>query len=100
MNTEWITNPPWTVLGGLAAAGVLLLFYALTQALKKLLKLGVLLLAAAVIWFVVGRLVESGPERAVRETKEVVAAADKRDWAKFKSLLDPKVKFAIFGDRE
>lgn len=97
---EWISNPPWTVLGGLAVAGVLLLFYAVTQALKKLLKVGLLLLAAAVVWFVVGRLVESGPERAVRDTKQIITAADRRDWTTFKSLLDPKVKFAFFGDRD
>ena len=100
MNTEWISNPPLLVVIGVAAAGVLLLFYAVTQALKKLLKLGLLLVVAAAVWFGIGRFVESGPEKVVRETKELAAAAERGDWTAFSKRLDPKVKFAIFGDRE
>lgn len=98
--TDFLFDPPWYLLVGLFLAGLVLLYHGLSRATSNFKWAGVAALAAAVALFVVGRVFETGEERVVGATKELVRSADVRDWKTFAALLDPGVRFAMYNGRD
>jgi len=97
---EWLFNPPWyapVLLAGVA----LVLLYQGVQTTKKNLKIAGLATAVlAVGWIVLSAMIETDREVVERQTRELATAVNDRDWAKFKSLLDPKVTFYAYSGRD
>ncbi|MGC4033420.1 MAG: hypothetical protein QM754_17160 [Tepidisphaeraceae bacterium] len=60
---------------------------------------GVIAMAVAILLFVVGKFVETGPEKVTRLTGEFAESVEKRNWSRFEELLDPNVTFDIYGNR-
>jgi hypothetical protein len=97
---DWLFDPPWWA-PIFAAMVALVLLYQGVQTAKNAFKLaGVIVAGLAAGWMVLSSYVETGKEVAIRQTKELAAAVDKRDWNKFKSLIDPNARFAIYANRD
>ena len=98
--TDLLFDPPWYLLIGLLLAGLFLVYNGLTRQAANLKWAGVAALIAGIALYVAGRVFETGIERVSRETRELVQAADQRDWKTFSRLLDPSVRFAIYAGRD
>ena len=97
---DLLFDPPW-YLPVLLAGVALILLYQGVKLIKNELKIaGVIAAVLAATWLVVGNYFETGKEIAARQTRELVAAVDAKDWVKFKSLLDPKARFAMYANRD
>lgn len=97
---ELIANPPWYVPTILAAVAVIFLMQGNNRQNKRLKLAGLGCAVAAVVVYVASYLIESPHEKVTRQTQELAAAVDTRDWDKFAALLDPKVKFWMYNGRD
>jgi hypothetical protein len=97
---EMIANPPWYVPTILAAVAVIFLMQGNNRQNKELKFAGLGFAIAAALVYAVSHFLESPHERVVRQTEEVAAAVDKREWDRFAALLDPKVKFWLYDGKE
>ena len=97
---ELVANPPWYVVIALAMAAIVLLFQGNNRQNKHLKQIGLVLAVVAVTVVVVGKLLESDREQAERLTQDVGRTVNARDWNGFSALLDPKVKFLGYPNRQ
>ena len=97
---DLLFDPPWTVFAVLGLVAAVLLYTGNARADRRILAAGVAAVVVAVLVYVVGRLVETDREKVLRETRDVAAAVDRRDWKAFSALLDPKVSFEFYGGRD
>ena len=98
--TDWLFDPPWYEPATLLLVGIVLLYQGINRTSRGMIISGVIAALLAIGVFLTGYFVETDQERVIRETKELVQAADQRNWAAFKSLLDPQVRFAIYAGRD
>ncbi len=97
---EFLASPPWYLPTTFAAVAVVLLMQGNNRQDKRLKTAGLVSAIIAVAIYVVGYAFESGRETAIRKTQELTAAVDQRDWATFKSLLDPQVRFWNYNGQD
>ena len=97
---DLLFDPPWSVFAALGLVAVVLLYTGYGRADKRLLGGGLAAVVLAVAVYLIGQAFETDREKVLRETKELAAAVDKRDWPRFSSYLDPHVSFALYGGRE
>ena len=98
--TELLFDTPWYLVIGLALLGLIMLYYGINRRLAGLKWAGLAAVVVAIVAVVLSRLVETGTERVTRQTRELVAAADDRDWKGFARQLDPKVSFLFYSGRD
>lgn len=96
---DFLLDPPLYVTAGLLIAGMVLFYSGLQRGLKGMKNAGVVAMAVAIGLFVVGKFVETGPEKVTRLTAEFADSVDKRNWKRFEELLDPNAKMDIFPNR-
>ena len=97
---EFVANPPWYLPVALALVAVVLLFQGNNRQTKRLKWVGLALAVAAAGIFAVGHVFESGREKALRLTREIPEAIDRRDWKRFAGALDPKARFHFYTGRD
>jgi len=97
---EFFASPPWYLPTTFAAIAVVLLMQGNNRQEKRLKTAGLVSAIIAVLLYSVGYVFESGFEKATRKTEELAAAVDKRDWAAFKLLLDPQVRFFTYNGKD
>jgi len=98
---DLISETPWWLPTSMALLGVILFVTGNNRLDKKLRTAGVCAVCLAFLLAVVSYLLESDREVCVRQTKELAAAVDKRDWNKMELLLSPDVSFMTWhGNRE
>lgn len=100
MSTDLLFDTPWWLPVAIALSGVAMLISGNARQKRPLLLggLGVVALAAALA--IMSWLVDTPLERAVRRTKDIVNAVERRDWPKFQSLLDQRTSFWTFTNRD
>ncbi|MDB5327043.1 MAG: hypothetical protein JWM57_2612 [Phycisphaerales bacterium] len=97
---DLLFDTPWYLIIGLALLGAVMLYRGINRRMGGLKWAGLAAVVVAIAAVVLSRLVETGSERVTRQTRELVAAADSRDWKGFARHLDPKVSFLFYAGRE
>jgi hypothetical protein len=97
MLRQLLFDAPWWLPTAIIALGVYVFVLGNRRQEKRVMYVGVALALLGVSVAVTSYLVETDRERAVRRTRELVAAADHRDWNAFRSLIDPKT--SLYGLR-
>src|SRR5437762_727944 len=98
---DLISETPWWLPTSLALLGVVLFVTGNNRQDKNLRFAGVSAIALAFLLALVSYLLESDREVCVRQSRELAAAVDKRDWAAMDALLSPDVSFMSWrGHRE
>jgi len=97
---EWLFNPPWYAPVLLAGVALVLLYQGVQTTKNNLKVAGLVAAVLAAAWIGLSTWIETDREVVERQTRELAAAVNDRDWAKFKSLLDPKVTFYAYSGRD
>lgn len=97
---DLLFDTPWWLPTILAGLGLALLAIGNNRQERKLLWVGGLLALVGVLIAVISYLVETDVEKVISRTRLLANAVDKRDWATFRSLLDPKTSFSYYPNRE
>ncbi len=97
---EIIANPPWYIPTILAAVAIIFLFQGNNRQNRGLKRGGLAFAVAAVLVYLVSYLLESPHEKVIRQTQQIAAAVDGRDWKTFGDMLDPKVRFWQYDGSE
>jgi hypothetical protein len=96
---DLISETPWWLPTSVAMLGVILFVTGNNRRDKNLRFAGVSAIGLALLLAVVSYLLESDREVCVRQTKELAAAIDKRDWNAMDNLLSPDVSFMYWRGR-
>src|SRR5437764_8169317 len=99
MNDLLFDTPLW-LLGLLVIVGAALFWSGNNRRDKTLKLVGLAVLLAGVVLGVLSYFIDTDKERAVRQTRQIVAAADRRDWDAFGRLLDPRTHALIYNNRD
>jgi hypothetical protein len=97
---ELLFSPPWWLPCGIVIAGAYLFWSGNRRSDATLRNLGLVVVALAAIFIVTAWLVDTPTETAVKKTRQLVSAVDKRDWPLFKSLLDDKTSFLFYFGKD
>src|SRR5262245_37457121 len=95
LHTRWILENPWPLGGVLLLVGVVLVWLGLRDGLKGRLQVGAGVLAAGLGVLIVGSLVTTAGEHAMRVTRELVKAATAADITTATSLFSPTASFSV-----
>ena len=90
---DLFADPPWYLPVLVALFAIVLLFQGNARQNARLKYVGVALAALAVVIIALGYFLESDREAVVRETREIIAAVNNRNWKDFSAHLDPEVRF-------
>lgn len=82
---------PWWLVGSLIIVGGVVFWSGNNRQQKGPQKVGVALIALAIVLKTLSFFIETDKEKVTRHTNELVAAVQNRDWSKFSSLLDDDV---------
>jgi hypothetical protein len=97
---NWLYELPLWIPAAIVVVGLVLLWTGIQRLENRLRRIG---LAALIIGVVLGLLswfLESDREIVIRQTRELVSAIDKRDWATTEKLLHPDVTIFDRGNRQ
>ncbi len=86
--SDLIFATPWWLPTGLIVVGVILVVGGNGRQQKGTRNAGVGLLVVAVVVVLLSHFVDTDRKRAARQTKELIAAVQDRDWSKMTALLD------------
>lgn len=87
---DLLFDPPFWAPMTLAVIAIVLIFSGNSRLNARMKYAGVAVALLAVLYWVVGGIVKTDKEAVTARTKELTAAVDRRDWAAFEALLDPK----------
>jgi hypothetical protein len=90
---DWLFDTPWWLPTAGVAGGLVMLYMGNQRQDKKLKLGGASVLLVGVLIALISYLVDTDKEKAVKHTRAIVAAVDKADWAKLKSLIDSDTTF-------
>ncbi len=85
---DWLFAPPIWAPFALAASAVAALLVGLTRGNKTARNGGMVLVVAAAGWMAASALVDTWPEAAEKQARELVDAYDKADWPAMRQLVD------------
>lgn len=97
---DLLFDPPWYGPVLVAAIAIFLLYQGVKLLKNDLKMAGLVAAVLAAAWLVAAAYIETGKEIAARQTRELAAAVDAKDWARFKTFLDPKARFAMYANRD
>jgi len=95
MDSHLLFETPWWLPTVIVAVGAVIFYTANNRGERKLRNIGLAVAAAGIALALVSYFVDTDQERAVKQTKELVAAFEHKDWTKLRSLLHPRVTLAI-----
>ena len=90
-------DAPWWLPTTLAFLGIALFWNGNRRTDVKLRNVGMALLLAAVAVLAISHFVDTDLEKATKQSKKLVYAVEKRDWATMKTILDPACSLSIMG---
>src|SRR5450432_2001651 len=100
MLSNLLFETPWWLPTSLVALGIMLFFTGNRRAEKKIMRGGIVIALLGIAIALISYFVETDTEKVVSQTKQLTAAIDKRDWEKFRSLLNPKTSFYFYHNRD
>lgn len=89
---NFIAETPWWLPTGLALVGVALFWNGNNRQEAKVKYAGLVLLCLGILIGAVSFVLDSDRERVAKNTKQIVSATGRRDWATVEKLLHPKVR--------
>ena len=95
MNTRLLFETPWWLPSVIVLVGAFLFYTANQRQERKLRNVGVAVTALGIVLALVSWFVDTDQERAVKRTRQLVAAFEKKDWTSLRSLLHPRVSLSI-----
>jgi hypothetical protein len=99
MNDLLFDTPLW-LLGFLVIVGAALFWSGNNRQDKTLKRLGLAVLLAGLVLGVLSYFIDTDKERAVRQTRQIVAAIERKDWDGFSKLLDARTHVLIYNNRD
>jgi hypothetical protein len=93
--TDLLFSTPWWLPTAIIVAGVFVFVTGNARQMTGARNVGIALVGLACLLILVSWLVETDRERVTRQSRELIRSVEARDWAKMRSLLDPKVSLAI-----
>jgi hypothetical protein len=94
---ELLFHTPWWLPTTIAGVGLVLFISGNSRQEARVRLAGTLLLAGAILLMVVSFFVDTDIEWAVKQTKALVRAIEKRDWGKAKAIMDPKTNLRVLN---
>jgi hypothetical protein len=92
---ELLFHTPWWLPTTLAGIGVVLFITGNSRQETRVRLTGALLVLAAVLLTAVSYFVDTDLERAVRQTKSLIHAIEKRDWNTARSIMDARTNLSV-----
>jgi hypothetical protein len=97
---DWFYEIPLWIPVTLAIGGLILFWTGLQRLEARLRVAGMIVVIAAIALGAASWILESDREIVERQTRELLASIDKRDWNKTEQLLHPDFAIAGFGNRQ
>ncbi|QOV88982.1 nuclear transport factor 2 family protein [Humisphaera borealis] len=94
---DLIFDAPWWLYIVPAIVGIVMAYLGLRKGDKTLRSVGVGLLLVGVVIFIASRAVETDTEKVSRQSRELVAAVEKREWDKLNALMEPDAAVTLAG---
>lgn len=94
---DLIFDAPWWLFVVPAALGIAMAYLGLRKADNTLRNIGVALLIIGAAVFIASKAVETETEKVARQSRELVAAVEKREWDKLSALLEPDAAVTLLG---
>src|SRR5438477_1082041 len=94
---ELLFHTPWWLPASLIFVGVVLFWTGNRNGEGRVRNTGLLVLLAAILLMAVSYFVDTPLERAVRQSKALVASVQQRDWNRMKSILDPHTSVTVLN---
>ena len=98
--TNLLFDAPWWLPALLIAVGLALWISGNKRVDAGLKNAGYVFAALAIAVLLVSWLFDSDVERAVKRTHQLVDAVEDHNWQEMRNLLDPKVSFLFYKDRD
>lgn len=95
MLTTLLFETPWWLPTTAMGAGLFIWMTGNRRQETKVMRTGLAIALAGVAIMLISYFVETDREKAVKHTRQLVAAVDQHDWAKFELLLSPQTN--IYG---
>ena len=95
MDTRLLFETPWWLPSVIVAVGAVIFYTANKRQETKLRNIGLAVAALGILLSLVSYFVDTDQERAVKRTRQLVAAFEKKDWTTLRSLLHPRVSLSI-----
>lgn len=90
---ELLFDTPWWLPTTILGIGAFVAYTGNQRLEKKVVRSGLAIILAGLLVMLISYLVETNRERAIRRTREVVAAVHKRDWQALQGGIDPQTNF-------
>jgi hypothetical protein len=97
---DFFFDAPLWILCVLVAAGVAIWWAGNNRVDKPMKRIGLVVLLAGIALAGVSFFFDTDAEKVTRKTEQLVQSINARDWTTFESLLDPRTRFAFYGDRD
>ncbi len=97
---DYLCETPWWLLGGLLVLGGVLFWTGRTRAEKRVMYGGVGAIVLAIILGVVSWVLDSPREKAIRNTRALVAAVVRSDEAAMRALLHERISTPYIAGRD
>ena len=97
---DFLFDAPLWILCVLVAAGVAIWWAGNNRTDKPMKRIGLAVLIAGIALAGVSFFFDTDAEKVTRKTEQLVQAINARDWKTFESILDPRTRFAFYGDRD
>ena len=94
---DLIFDAPWWLIVVPVAIGIAMAFFGLRKGDMTLRNVGVAILVIGVGIFIASKAVETDTEKVARQSRELVAAVEKREWPKLSALLEPGAAVTLLG---
>jgi hypothetical protein len=97
---DFLFDAPLWVMCVLVAAGVAIWWAGNNRVDKPMKRIGLVVLLCGIALALISFFFDTDQEKVTRKTNQLVQAVNARDWPTFQSILDPKTRFAFYGDRD
>lgn len=97
---DWLYELPLWIPAGLALVGLILIWTGFHRLEKRMKLIGLGMLGFALIIGLASWFLETDREIAIRQTREVIKAIEKRDWNTFGKLLHPDAEVLVWQGKD
>ena len=95
MNTVLLFDTPWWLPTAIVLVGTVVFYTANKRREMKLRTAGLAIAALGIVLALLSYFVDTDRERAEKQTRQLVAAVEKRDWTTMRNLLHPRASVSI-----